>query len=170
MINVLSLGKLMDLQKELDNEIVENKKLYGLDLVDDKVIALEVELSELANEIRFFKFWSNKEADKRKALFEYVDVIHFFLSIAIDLDVKPEDLNSINFDIDFDIDDEIDLYATTKRWILNILVDRNPEFSLMIAYRHFIELGKIWGFTDKDVIWAYKEKNKENHKRQKTGY
>src|SRR5690625_5238764 len=46
------------MQAELDKKIVKEKGLEGQDLLDKKILALQVELGELANEWRGFKFWS----------------------------------------------------------------------------------------------------------------
>ncbi len=48
-------------QKQLDDHIEKEKGLQGQDLLDKKILALQVELGELANEWRWFKFWSNNQ-------------------------------------------------------------------------------------------------------------
>lgn len=49
---------------------------------EKRLLALLVELHELANETKCFKFWSvNPNGKKDKILMEYVDVLHFTLSI-----------------------------------------------------------------------------------------
>ena len=91
----MNLTKLFETQKLLDEKIVKEKGLEGQDLLSMKILALQVELGELANEWRGFKFWSEKreprtklpitawgEPYKNPLLEEYVDGIHFFLSIA----------------------------------------------------------------------------------------
>lgn len=82
MKNTLEL--LFESQKELDKFIIESKNIQitEKELMTDTLMALSVEVSELANEIRSFKHWSNKGASERGIILgEYVDVLHFFLSI-----------------------------------------------------------------------------------------
>ena len=45
-------------QKKLDDHIIQEKGLQGQDLLDKKILALQVELGELCQEWRGFKFWS----------------------------------------------------------------------------------------------------------------
>src|SRR5690625_7095831 len=57
----MNLTKLFETQRELDNKIVEEKGLQGQDLLDKKILALQVELGELAQNWRGFKFWSEDQ-------------------------------------------------------------------------------------------------------------
>ncbi|KAA5569824.1 hypothetical protein F3G50_31370, partial [Pseudomonas aeruginosa] len=111
----MNLNSLFNKQKQLDEYIVKGKDLEGQDLLPRKTVALICELYECINEARFFKFWSedrrpntneSKLTSNGKAvvynplLEEYVDTIHFTLSIANDLGVhehkyiqtEPQDL------------------------------------------------------------------------------
>src|SRR5690625_909139 len=70
------------MQRELDNYIESNNDLHNKDVFQEKYLALLVELGELANETRCFKFWSMKPpSDKKVILEEFVDGIHFLLSL-----------------------------------------------------------------------------------------
>src|SRR5579875_595315 len=57
----MNLTKLFEIQRALDDRIVKEKGLAGKDLVPMKLLALQVELGELANEWRGFKFWSEDQ-------------------------------------------------------------------------------------------------------------
>ena len=84
----MNLNPLFRKQAELDEYIVKRKNLEGHDLLKMKTVALICELYEFANEARFFKYWSNDTNPKRDTLLEeYVDMIHFVISIANDLGV-----------------------------------------------------------------------------------
>lgn len=54
----MNLIKLFEMQKVLDDRIVREKRLEGRDTLPEKILALQVELGECANEWRGFKFWS----------------------------------------------------------------------------------------------------------------
>src|SRR5690625_2283374 len=57
----MNLEELFKIQAELDKRIVEKHGLQNEDLLDKKILALQVELGELANEWRGFKFWSEDQ-------------------------------------------------------------------------------------------------------------
>lgn len=57
---MLDWGILFSKQEKLDQYIIENHQLHDQDLFEEKMLALLVELGELANETRCFKFWSEK--------------------------------------------------------------------------------------------------------------
>ena len=81
----MKLTKLFTMQEELDSFIQKNRDTND-DVFQAKGLALLVELAELANETRSFKFWSTKgPSDNEVILEEYVDSIHFLLSLGINL-------------------------------------------------------------------------------------
>lgn len=55
----MNLTKLFNDQKVVRAKIIETHNLEGLDLLPNLILALQVELGELANEWRGFKHWSN---------------------------------------------------------------------------------------------------------------
>lgn len=84
----MDLLQLFKLQKELDDRIAKEHDLQPKKLLKEKMLALLVEIGELANETRCFKYWSNKPASEREVILEeYVDGLHFILSIGIDLGI-----------------------------------------------------------------------------------
>jgi len=96
----MSIEELLEMQKELDNEIVSNyMNRTGIDEVEQKdflterLLALHCEVSELANETRSFKYWSTKgPGSKEKILAEYADCMHFMASIGNTLDFTAEEI------------------------------------------------------------------------------
>ena len=63
----MNLTKLYEMQKLLDQRIVEQHGLEGQDLLPQKILALQVELGECANEWRGFKFWSKDRKPRNKS-------------------------------------------------------------------------------------------------------
>ena len=81
------INSLYDIQEVLNDRILKEHNLDKSTLLNDKFLALLVELSELANETRCFKYWSLKPAsDKAVIIEEFSDVIHFLLTIGLELD------------------------------------------------------------------------------------
>lgn len=83
-------------QSELDQFIIESKGLQSLDSkvrLTNTMLALIVEVSELANEVRTFKHWSAKPMSERDIILaEFSDCMHFVASIANQLGFTSEDI------------------------------------------------------------------------------
>src|SRR6185437_10161779 len=80
----MNFSTLFTMQRELDTFIQTNQDVKR-DVFKEKGLALVVELAELANETRCFKFWSTKGPSERAVILEeYVDSIHFILSLGIE--------------------------------------------------------------------------------------
>lgn len=161
----MNLTKMFKIQKELDERIVKEKDLKGVDLLDKKILSLQVELGELANELpEVFKFWSNKKNNYKKALEEYCDCLHFILSIGLekwngyDYELKSvrERFLTDQFNWLFRKVGDFSQYPTKGNyfWIINI----------------FVGLGEMLGFTWEQIEQAYYQKNEINHLRQAQGY
>src|SRR5699024_1522496 len=121
----MDLNKLFKIQAKLDDRIVKEHGLEGQDLLNKKILALQVELGELAQNWRGFKFWkvnpkpitklehmcpacgatgiitdelepeeccecdgTGKLGESNPLLEEYVDSLHFILSIGLELDYQ----------------------------------------------------------------------------------
>ena len=81
----MNIQQLFMMQKELDDFIEQTQNIQQ-DVFQEKGLALMVELAELANETRCFKFWSTKGPSAREVILEeYVDSIHFILRLIKEL-------------------------------------------------------------------------------------
>ena len=92
----MTFKELLGKQKQLDDYIIENMELsMGFNQrLTNTILAAIVELGEMANEIRCFKHWSKKPSSSREIILEeYVDVLHFFLSIANQLGFTEDDIH-----------------------------------------------------------------------------
>lgn len=206
----MNLSKLFEMQRKLDDRILdEHPELKRQDNLDWKILALQVELGECANEWRGFKKWS-KDQEPRTKLFtwingageikksyqdprnltemeifnafkiknplleEYVDCLHFILSIGLEM----------GFDY-VDFEKEIEGYnksgVTFKdKTVTAQFINMFHFIALLEDYRGrgnysemticFIRLGEMLGFTMGEIEQAYLEKNEINHKRQANGY
>lgn len=128
-------------------------------------MALLVELGELANETRCFKFWSTKERAERKVILEeYVDNIHFLLSIGLE---KGYHFSKIDFDT---VDTQETLqFNRVFQQCLHFYEDQSKENYLQL-FKAYLQLGSILGFDEKDILEAYEKKNEVNYERQEQGY
>ncbi|MFJ5621852.1 dUTP diphosphatase [Peribacillus loiseleuriae] len=164
----MNITKLFEMQKSLDQHIEEKHGLHAADLIDKKILALFVELGELANETRCFKFWSLKGPSERKTILaEYVDGVHFILSLGIgcnlqitSVDVKTGHSSKENATAQF-----LKIYASIQAFSME-QSQRNYEN----MFTDYLLLGNMLGFSGEDVEQAYVEKNQINYERQKQGY
>ena len=82
----IELEELFQAQGQLDQRIADEHHVSYQSTRDRRIMALIVEIGELANATRCFKYWSNKGSeDKAIVLDEYADGLHFFLSLGIDI-------------------------------------------------------------------------------------
>ena len=192
----MNLSKLFETQKLLDKRIVDEHNLHGQDLLPQKILALQVELGELAQEWRGFKFWSRDQeprtfewigkcekcnghgvddeniscpncagtgdGNKNPLLEEYVDVLHFILSIGNDVGTEyfyyePMIKQEENITTQF---------ITVFNYTYLILQD---EFCSEL-FTSFHSLGMMLGFSWEQIEQSYYAKNKINHQRQTDKY
>lgn len=211
----MNLKKLFDLQRQLDERIEqEHPRQPGEDRLGKKVLALLVELGELANEWRGFKFWSNDQEAriqvkipcrncgghgegyfagykwtgqkekcivcngtgimgvKNPLLEEFVDGLHFTLSIGLDI---LDDLEIYSEPIAYDdIIEQFNRTFEAVSYFYTVVTREHETQELVDEYKSILSLmfglgGKL-GFTWQQIEEVYIQKNLENFKRQEEGY
>lgn len=161
----MQLTQLYKMQRELDLFITTNRQ-DATDVFREKGLALIIELAELANETRCFKFWSTKGPSENAVILEeYVDSIHFILSLGIEkgfdnLSEWPE--GKVEGDL-------TELFLKTMISI-NAFLDKLTLESYKDIWIHYGAIAKKLGFENNDILAAYIEKNDENYNRQNNGY
>ncbi len=161
----MKLQELFAMQAELDRFIQSNQRITE-DVFRKKGLALFVELAELANETRCFKFWSTKEASERSVILEeYVDSIHFLLSLGIE-----KHLNTLeNWPEPLPEKDLTELFLRTQSAIQAFLENYSMS-NYMEIWSCYGGLAIALEFTYDEVLDAYIKKNKTNYDRQHEGY
>ncbi|MFG6148317.1 dUTP diphosphatase [Halobacillus sp. B23F22_1] len=153
-----------DSQAQLDAHIVKKQNLENTSMVEDKLLALFVEVGELANETRCFKFWSTKpSSDQSVVLEEYVDGLHFILSLGLDLDLRYRS-RSFNYTTE-KTEAFLDVFTSIEQFKHD---KDNRSYQRM--FENYLILGQTLGITERDLQKAYEEKNKVNFQRQDQGY
>lgn len=204
----MELRKLFETQKVLDERILKEHNLPATGNLDWKILALQVELGECANEWRGFKKWSKNQEPRTKdnewyivndtierhddtchsyhyatikklknrnpLLEEYVDCLHFILSIGLELNMQYEELA---IDSDYTRSTAIKTFNELYRVVAALetraeLGGRDDLVDLYeILLNLFVGLGeKFLGFTVDQMESAYFAKNEINHARQADGY
>lgn len=202
----MNIKKLLETQKALDDRIRKEKGLEGQDLTANTFLALLVELGEMANCWREFKFWSNDQAPRyerkchackgkgkfenkdiclycegtgieaKPLLEEYIDCLHFFLSLGL----KKFGIEKADIIMDFDC--RIEEYDEYREVVGNVSfitelfrkvaqAESGTTLDFVTAWRMFITLGLYeFYFHGAEIEEAYYRKNQINHARQENGY
>ncbi len=161
----MNLQKLFQMQSTLDKRILTEHNLYGINLLEKKILSLQVELGELANETRCFKFWSTKKPSSKDVILEeYVDCLHFILSIGLEKNFQHITLDSKHITSELS-DQFLTLYVDIANFIISSSIDN--YFNI---FQNFLCLGEHLGFSNEDIQNAYLYKNNVNHERQDNGY
>lgn len=172
----MDLNKLYNKQAELDKHILEkqNIKMSKEELLDNTILALLVEIGELANTTRCFKHWSKKGMmDKEVVLDELADVWHFYLSIGNQLGLKGDLSWTFNYYQHEELVDVANNTSSTKMLIeiYKKTIEMKEDESMYKYLGNWVyTFGYSLGFADKEVEQAYLKKHEENYKRQREGY
>lgn len=163
----MNLEDLYIVQKSLNDRIVEEHGLDPNSLKREKLLALMVELGELANETRCFKYWSSKGPSPQEVILEeYVDCLHFILTIGIDNGFTDVSAEANQEELNTPLTSQFTNLFLTVSELLTV-TSRDSYHNLL---QDFFTLGLSLGFTSADVKNAYHEKNQKNHRRQDEHY
>ncbi|MDL2211332.1 dUTP diphosphatase [Erysipelotrichaceae bacterium OttesenSCG-928-M19] len=158
------LRSLSEYQHKLDSRICEQHNISSKDTINERILAFMVELGELANETRCFKYWSYKDASENVVILEeYVDGIHFLISLC----------NEIGLDAIFDVSNNennlikqfIDVFAAASNLKMSF-----EKKTLTLLFEKYLILGNLLDFSQDKIISGYLRKNEINHQRQETNY
>ncbi|MCP3762512.1 dUTP diphosphatase [Domibacillus sp. A3M-37] len=160
----MNIEKLYNMQRGLDEYIKKGHDLKGVDLFDQKVLALLVEIGELANETRCFKFWSKKGPSERNVILEeFVDGVHFILSLGLLTNNRAEPEKEVSAEtatVQFlHVMESVHTFQKTKS---------EGDYGLLL--NRYFALGDMLGFSSDEVERAYIAKNEVNYERQQSGY
>lgn len=164
-----ALPSLLKKQQELDDYIMRERWLTHEETIEQRKLAFAVELAELAQEWRGFKYWSDNQQPSDKMLEEYVDVLHFALSlhnyykgdmhyvtsVAAGVSEKYLLLNSTPLEI---FSKTLQLFGDGCHW------SDGASLSLVVL------LAKSLGLEENSILKEYDRKYQINIERQNNGY
>jgi dimeric dUTPase (all-alpha-NTP-PPase superfamily) len=164
----MNLKQMLIDQAKLDEIIFKNHGITEYPVL--KVWnALLVEIGELANEVKHFKYWKkNKKIDRSKILEEFADCLHFALSLENNEGILAKiDLNEFMKKVS-----EVEKRPENKTdnidaAFLNAYKECTGTGSPLIA---IICLGFALGITLEEMEAEYYKKYEKNLKRQLEGY
>ncbi|CAM9105226.1 dUTP diphosphatase [Mycoplasma marinum] len=160
----MNFTKILNMQSELDRNIEKAHNVTGEDLTNRKIVALIVEIGEFANEIRPFKYWKktiNINEDLVKE--EFVDGIHFFLSLTLNIGNSPIVEPII-------ISDDQNIQLATLFEETSKLNSNFEKEQLAKAFGIYMGMAKLVGLKEDEIEKFYIEKNRVNYERILNGY
>ena len=161
----IDLNKLYEKQAELDKRIAENHNITYATTRKRRTLALLVEIGEFANATRCFKYWSNKSSEPLDiVLDEYVDGLHFFLSLGIDIGVNKRAYNHTKH-ADNLTEQILEVYR-----LATIFLKKQDEKSYVKAFQAFINITPLLKVRWSTIEKAYYKKLGENYSRQDNNY
>lgn len=153
-MNYMIFNDVFKSNKELDEMF--NNSFPDPEMVKKNKLELLVEIGELANETRYFKYWSNKPIDIDLVKGEYADCIiitlYFFNIMNISLD---EEFNKID---DYN---KIDIFGRLYKLASDFYYNDDKEIIKEI-FVTIINLGYLIGFNNDDIIDACMTKINKN--------
>lgn len=195
----MNLAKLFEMQRKLDEHIMtEHPELRGQDNLSWKILALLVEIGECANKWRGFKKWSHDQEPRtleeirpprlevidgikkmvdggeysNPLLEEFVDGLHFILSIGLELKLENWNPYISKIVVCFGGDELIAQFNEVFRIVssFNLYNENERELWYSSVFSNYLGLGEMLGFEWEEIDQAYFRKNKINHERQVQGY
>ena len=163
----MQIEKLFKMQRALDQHIEEKHELQHEDLFNRKVLALLVELGELANETRCFKFWSIRpSSEKSVVLEEFVDGIHFILSLGLECGYQ---------NLEYAMNIEPPAISVSEQFLqiyenVSIFKNGKNDHDFRSLLQSYLQLGAMLGITYEEMEKAYFTKNEVNYQRQRNNY
>lgn len=164
----MKISELMEMQRELDNYIIKEKKLEKShkDMLNSLFCATYSEILEV------------NEADDKGP--ELIDVLHFVLSIGYRLHLEELIEIPVQEILKIDADVEMLFRKTTKLMdrvrAFKFWSEKESDSTYIIVNSYFNLFITLWSLlldeyeSSKKVVEAYKEKYEINIKRQKEGY
>ncbi len=161
----IDLTPLYAQQAQLDAHIQHQHQQTYASTRKKRILALLVELGEMINETKVFKFWSKKPpAEKSIILDEYADGLHFYLSLGIEAQSTK-----MTYDVATSTHDIVTQTLITFSSI-SMLQETFTAEQLESSFLMYLQLIPLLGMTDEEVYQAYFKKLGVNYQRQQNHY
>lgn len=156
-MNYIKFNDVFKANKELDEMF--NTSFPDSEMVKKNKLELLVEIGELANETRYFKYWVNKPMDMELVKMEHADCIiitlYFFNIMNISLDEEFMKIDEYN---------NVDIFGRLYKLASDFYYNDSKELIKEI-FVTIINLGYLIGFNDNDIINACMTKINKNKAR-----
>jgi dimeric dUTPase (all-alpha-NTP-PPase superfamily) len=153
-MNYKIFNEVYESNKELDQMFDDH--FIDPDMYKKNQLELLVEIGELANETRYFKYWSNKPIDITLVKGEYADCIimtlYFFNKMNISLEEKFNEVDDY---------DKVEIFARLYKLASEFYYNNDKDIIKEI-FVTLIKLGYLIGFNNDDIIDACLTKINKN--------
>lgn len=162
---MIELTELFHAQAQLDEHIQQQHQVTYSQTREKRILALLVELGEMINETKCFKFWSKKPPNEKAIILdEYADGIHFFLSLGIEVKSQKKKYELLPLKGDL-VHETIEIFDKIIKLKNSFTVQHFED-----AFSHYLSLMLLLGFTVEETVDGYFKKLGVNYTRQKTNY
>ena len=153
-MNYTIFNPIYEANKILDKKFDE--KFIDPDMYKKNQLELLVEIGELANETRYFKYWSNKPIDIELVKNEYADCVmmtlYFFNKKNISLREEFKEVEDY---------DKVEIFARLYKLTSDFYYNNDNDVIKEI-FVTLIKLGYLIGFNDDEIIDACLNKINKN--------
>lgn len=194
----MDINELFKLQEKLEENVNGRNEITKEERIESKLLAIKVELGELANNWRGFKYWKRDKTPLTKGtretyevqgkttteecnplLEEYVDVLHLVMSIGIEegheqIDIEKEKEEYLEIGITFKDTTLLKQFNTMFYFVVqyedaeNQGEDKKDKY--IDLFLAILSLGEMLGYSWNEIVSEYVRKNEINHNRQVNGY
>ena len=162
---LIDFTPLFNKQKELDLAIQVNHNVTYEDTMERRFLALNVEIGELANATRCFKYWSNKKSEsKERIMDEYADGLHFLLSLGVANGIKE---TSFEYE---ESDEDLSFLFNNMYSLISIFKENSNEENYRNCFKNYLKIAYKIEMNKDDIFASYLLKLGENYHRQETNY
>lgn len=157
--------KVYDENKKLDQMFDRLYNAHDPDIIRKNKLELLVELGELANESRCFKYWSNKAVVRDRLEDEYADCMIMVLCFFNMMNVALNEvfiMNKRRYDV-------VSLFAYLYQ-LCSEFYEMEDKNLIKEIFVYLVELGHLLGFSDDEIIDVCLRKIKRNYERFVEGF
>lgn len=163
-ILIMNLKSIIDKQIIFDQTLSEAHQIEGKDWIHKAILALYVEVAELANEIQSFKYWKkNKNINQDLIKEEYADGLHFLVSFLNEFE-RVDEIEAKIYDQDLN-KQFLKMFAA-----INLIEQDFKQEHIINAFAIYLGIAKLLNISDDEIEQAYNHKNEINFQRIKNNY
>ena len=162
---IIDFEPLFKKQLELDLDIQKRHNVTYEETLERRFLSLYVEIGELANATRCFKYWSNKPSEPRdRVMDEFADGLHFLLSLGIALNIKNKSFEQK------ETDEDLSNLFVKMYGVIDELHDKKSEDAYQKTFETLLLIASKLNMNKDDIFASYLLKLGENYHRQETNY
>lgn len=160
----MNLKPLIAKQQAFDQALAEAHQIKTKTWIEPALLALYVEVGELANEIQSFKYWKkNKRIVLARVQEEYADGLHFLLSFLNEFPGTTELPAQV-------VSHNVNQQFLAMFRALHALQSDFQAAHVHQAFSIYLGLGHLLNLAEADILAAYEQKNQINFERIKNNY